>query len=185
MTKQKKKIFNERYSDILLVFDLDPQDNLFNRNKILKMLEYFHESSDMGKLYINYPMVESFYHMKSIPDNEYDSYKSSLSELKSGQYKQRVNRENRNHDHTKFATDRIECNMVIKQNLEKAYKLVGEIYDVISAPDDKKILIRQLAELEQHSSVFVLCTCIFYIVDYNPKLISNDCCTKNLRKIPE
>ena len=46
------------------------------------MAEYFTESSDMGKLYINYPMVEAFYHMKSIPDNDFDTYTSSMEELK-------------------------------------------------------------------------------------------------------
>ena len=35
---------------------------------------YFTESSEMGKLYLNYPMVEAFYHMKSIPDENYTSY---------------------------------------------------------------------------------------------------------------
>ena len=68
--EHKKQIFDERYSDILLIFDLDPQDPLYRKEKIAEMLEYFRESSDMGKLYIDYPMVEAFYHMKDIPDAE-------------------------------------------------------------------------------------------------------------------
>lgn len=64
----KKKIFDYRYSDILLIFDLDPQDPAFTVDKILEMVSFFTESSDMGKLYLNYPMVEAFYHMKDIPD---------------------------------------------------------------------------------------------------------------------
>ena len=66
----RKEMFDAHYSDILLVFDLDPQDPNFSLDKILQMLQFFVESSDMGKLYLNYPMVESFYHMKSIPDEE-------------------------------------------------------------------------------------------------------------------
>lgn len=58
--ENKKKIFDERYSDILLIFDLDPQDHLFSVHKIMEMAEYFNESSDMGKLYINYPMINSY-----------------------------------------------------------------------------------------------------------------------------
>ena len=54
-------IFDEHYSDIYLVFDLDPQDTGFSPDKIRKMIDFFHESSDMGKLYLNYPMAESFY----------------------------------------------------------------------------------------------------------------------------
>ena len=69
---QRRLIFDQRYSDVYLVFDLDPQDPRFDPEKIRQMAYYFRESSDMGKLYINYPMVESFYHMKAIPDTEYD-----------------------------------------------------------------------------------------------------------------
>ena len=68
---KKKRIFNQRYTDILLIFDFDPQDPNFSPQKILEMVNFFVESSDMGKLYLNYPMVEAFYHMKSIPDDDY------------------------------------------------------------------------------------------------------------------
>lgn len=64
----KKPLFDVTYSDILLVFDLDPQAPDFSAEKISRMAGYFTESSDMGKLYLNYPMVEAFYHMTSIPD---------------------------------------------------------------------------------------------------------------------
>lgn len=58
----KKEIFDAYYSDILLVFDLETQDPRFSEDKILEMTQFFVESSDMGKLYLNYPMVEAFYH---------------------------------------------------------------------------------------------------------------------------
>jgi hypothetical protein len=48
-------------------------------------------------------MVEAFYHMASIPDPDFDSYYATLDELIAGEYKARVNRENRNHDYRKFA----------------------------------------------------------------------------------
>ena len=47
----KKKIFDNHYSDIILVFDLDPQDPRFSPEAIISMAEYFTESSDNGKLY--------------------------------------------------------------------------------------------------------------------------------------
>lgn len=168
----KKKLFDERYSDILLVFDLDPQDQLFSEDKIIEMARYFNESTDKGKLYINYPMVESFYHMKSIPDTDYMSYTVSMDELRQGSYKQRVNKENRNHDYSKFAVTREECNTVIKQNIEKAYSIIGQEFDYIAAPDNDAVLISQLKELSSNGKVFVLCTCDFYIVDYNPNFIN-------------
>ena len=121
----KKKLFDDRYSDILLVFDLDPQDSRFSVEKITRMVSYFIESSDMGKLYLNYPMVEAFYHMNSIPDPAYFSYVASLEELQAHKYKERVVAENSNHRFSKFAVDRNECNTVIEQNIEKAWWMLN------------------------------------------------------------
>jgi len=77
---EKKKIFDEKYTDILLVFDLDPQDTKFSEDKIRKMQTYFRESTDMGKLYLNYPMIEAFYHMRTIPDPDFSDRKVCIQE---------------------------------------------------------------------------------------------------------
>lgn len=173
---EKKKLFDRRYSDILLIFDLDPQDPAFSAYKILEMASFFVESSDMGKLYLNYPMVEAFYHMKSIPDEDYNGYTASLEELRSHKYKERVTRENRNHSYAKFAATKEECSTVIGQNIAKAWIITkaGRLADGISqiAPDSADILKAQLRNLEEHQLVSVLCTCVFYLVDYNPALLS-------------
>lgn len=42
----KKAILADKYSDILLIFDLDPQDSNFSPDKIVEMQNYFVESSD-------------------------------------------------------------------------------------------------------------------------------------------
>ena len=170
-----KEMFNVHYSDILLVFDLDPQDPNFSPDKILQMIQFFVESSDMGKLYLNYPIVESFYHMKSIPDEDYNNRVVSLHELYEGTYKQRVNRENRNRDYSKFAVTREECNIVIKQNIDKAWY----ISEMVRMEDNKEheppepieVLRTQLSKIGIEEAISVLCTCAFYIVDYNPKFI--------------
>lgn len=117
-------------------------------------------------------MVEAFYHMKNIPDNDYMSYTVTMDELSEGTYKQRVNHENRNHDYTKFAVTKSECDTVIKQNIEKAYHIIEKACDYTNAPDSKQILIKQMNNLNITSQIAVLCTCDFYILDYNSKLIS-------------
>ena len=38
------------------------------------MLEYFDDETGNGKLYINYPMVESVFYTKQLPDKDYLSY---------------------------------------------------------------------------------------------------------------
>ncbi|MDO5478447.1 MAG: hypothetical protein Q4G23_04710 [Clostridia bacterium] len=169
---EKKKLFDNYYSDILLIFDLDPHDPLFSPSKITRMLDHFRESSDMGKLYINYPMVEAFYHMKSIPDDAYNSYIATLDELKKKLYKTRVATENRNHDYRKFAVNKDECNTVIKQNIEKAHLISGNQHSAeIDTEEALKILSKQLAKLDSEQALSVLCTCVFYIAEYASALI--------------
>lgn len=175
---EKKKLLNVKYSDILLIFDLDPQDPRFSAEKILEMVRFFVESSDMGKLYLNYPMVESFYHMSSIPDKNYNSYNASLDELKHSLYKQRVSRENRNRDYRKFATTKAESNVVIMQNVEKAFLLTASERSTnglaMIVPEAEDILVAQLKKLDAEQLISVLCTCVFYIAEYNPKFLSSD-----------
>lgn len=167
--ENKKAILADRYSDILLIFDLDPQDGSFSPEKIIEMQNYFVESSDKGKLYLNYPMVESFYHLTDIPDPAYYDRMVSMQELMAHSYKSRVNRENRNHNYGKFALTKDECSIVIQQNLEKGKRLIGGTDDVI--PDLLEILKFQLLFIELHKAMYVLCTCTDYIADYNPKLL--------------
>ena len=168
---QKKELFDDIYSDILLIFDLDPQDQGFTPERICRMANYFIESSDMGKRYLNYPMVEAFYHMASIPDENYDSYYVALSELLAGTYKARVNRENRNHDYRKFAVTKQECDVVIGQNIRKAQRLICRDTLPDEIPAQLDVLMSQLAAIEKDSRVAVLSTCAFFIPEYNPTLI--------------
>lgn len=175
--ESKKALFNESYSDILLIFDLDPQDGEFSAEKIMEMQNYFTESSDMGKLYLNYPMVEAFYHMKDIPDEEYNDRTVELQELLDKSYKTRVNRENRNRNYTKFAVTREECDIVIKQNIGKG-RVIAKVSDNIIVPnsnvlDSKVILKNQLDYMEQNQKLYVLCTCVYYIWHYNSGLLGN------------
>jgi len=144
----KKLIFDDAYSDILLIFDFEPHANDFSPDKIRRMAEYFVESSDMGKLYLNYPMVEAFYHMLTIPDEQYNNRFVTLEELRAGSYKMRVHRENRNHDYTKFAINRSECNIVIQQNIDKARNLTQE-ESISDIPNQVQILTAQLTYLMQ------------------------------------
>lgn len=166
--QSKLDLLNERYSDILLIFDLDPQDPQFKPEKIIKMANYFTESTNMGKLYLNYPMVEAFYHMESIPDDKYNDYTVTLEVLKKKKYKQMIHDICRDGDYAKFASDKEECGIVINQNLAKA-KFLTNTKDAI--PDSVEILNKQLDLLTNKKIVSVLCTCVFYIAEYNSDFI--------------
>lgn len=170
---EKKQIFDQAFSDIILVFDLDPHDPDFSPEKIQEMVDYFNESSDMGKLYLNYPMVESFYHMKSIPDPDYDTYMVTMDELLNHKYKNLVGQIT--HDQRKFAATKEKCTTVILQNIEKSKRMTISVdSETLYPPEQADILTIQLKSLTESSLVHVLCTCPFYIVDYNPNLLSHE-----------
>ena len=173
---ERKKIFDYRFTDIILIFDLDPHDPRFEPSKIMRMVSYFKESSAMGKLYLNYPMVESFYHMKSIPDENYNSYFTTMQELCDKVYKIRVRNECVVRNYKKFAIDKQQCDVVINQNIYKARILTNTVLEKeeenLFIPDSTDILRAQLKLLIEEDTISVLCTCVFYIPDYNPALIN-------------
>lgn len=58
--KLSKKLYKEYFTDIILCFDYEIQDPKFDPEKLMKLQELFNDSTDNGKLYLNYPMHEFF-----------------------------------------------------------------------------------------------------------------------------
>ena len=73
-----KDIREDEVSEIYLFFDYDFQEKggtiEENNMKLSAMLEYFTNETGNGKLYINYPMVESLRYTKELPDENFWSY---------------------------------------------------------------------------------------------------------------
>lgn len=70
------------FSEIFLFFDYDPHSrdiplNELN-NRIIKMLELFDNETENGKLYINYPMIESIRYTKELPDYNFVKYEIEM-----------------------------------------------------------------------------------------------------------
>lgn len=176
--KQKEpqnQVLKEKYTDIILVFDYDPQDALFAKEKIELMQNYFSESTNNGKLYINYPMLEAYKHFKSYPDKEYKDRKTSLEELKNGKYKQIVDKEAKITGIRSFNKEIF--NEVIKQNIQKENYLLGNEYEEKDLKNtyfnisQNEILKIQNKELCEKQELYVLSTCLFFICDYKFDLI--------------
>ena len=74
LTDNEKKILDNIYTDIFLIFDYDPQTPNFKILALEKMLEHFSDSTEYGKLYINYPMFEAYRHIskQSVLNNQLD-----------------------------------------------------------------------------------------------------------------
>lgn len=78
------------FSQIFLFFDYDFQNRmgLERLNEILgEMLEFFCDETDNGKLYVNYPMVESLKYTKEIPDARYFEYVATRQDCVSHKFK--------------------------------------------------------------------------------------------------
>jgi len=138
-------ILSRNYSEIYLIFDIEsPQDEKYCPLKIRRMTMYFNDATDMGKLYISYPMVESFYHMASIPDVNYNTYTTQTNMLVKKQYKQRVRAESRNKKYfDRFAINEDECTTIIEHNITKAWHITTKTRDKL-IPDSIDILEAQL-----------------------------------------
>lgn len=59
--KSLEGLTKQNFTNVLLVFDFEPHDPGFTPEKTSFLLTLFSDSSDNGKLYFNYPMVESLF----------------------------------------------------------------------------------------------------------------------------
>ena len=93
------KITNwDEISEIFLFFDYDCQNKekdksyslTENNKRIEKMLSFFNNETEAGKLYINYPMVESIRYTKKLPDLSFNTYTISLSDCPDAIFKKKV-----------------------------------------------------------------------------------------------
>ena len=73
-------------SEIFLFFDYDFQNSHLSleeiNRRVEEMLALFADETENGKLYINYPMIESIRYTKELPDNDYANYVVSREECK-------------------------------------------------------------------------------------------------------
>lgn len=170
--QEKKKIFDISYTDILLVFDFDPQDKRFSKTPLLEMMDFFNNSTECGRLYFNYPMVESCIDIQSFTDDSYLKSVVNISEL--NRYKDIAQNRSCCPDMRRYGKN--EFSRIIDLNLRKtAYILASP--DYVKMTDDsynalRKVLSLQINLLNRKSYFYILNTCLFFMYDYlGPKMI--------------
>lgn len=87
------RAYKRDFTNIILVFDYERHDKNFSERKILEMQNYFNDATNRGKLYINYPMIESYQHLKGLPDWDYAERKIPVSLRPGKKYKALVRNE--------------------------------------------------------------------------------------------
>lgn len=159
------------FSDILLVYDFDPHDSNYSPEKIIKLLNHFNESTDNGKLYINYPMIESFQHIKSINDPSFFESMITLNDLTkryrgSSYYKKEVK------ENTFISKiDEID-KMIMKQLIDmhntKFKEIIKRNKPTNSIDEEKKFIDFcdiQCKKLDNSSEMWILNTSLLYMID--------------------
>ncbi|MBS9767061.1 MAG: hypothetical protein KGV44_05930 [Flavobacteriaceae bacterium] len=66
-----KNYKREDFAEIYLFFDYDGHTSNADNKKTSKLLDFFNEETDKGKLYISYPMVEALKHIE-----DFDTFKN-------------------------------------------------------------------------------------------------------------
>lgn len=113
--------YKEDFTNIILIFDYERHDIHFSEDKIIHMQKSFIDSTDMGKLYINYPMIESYQHLCSLPDKNYSIRKIPVSLQPGKEYKSLVRKES-----------------VIKKYIEYPQRLEDLLKEHFEISDNKK-----------------------------------------------
>ena len=81
--------YSRDFKNIFLIFDYERQDTWFSADNLTKMQSRFHDSADMGKLFLNYPMIESYQHCYDNQDN-YENLDVSVQVRPGAKYKELV-----------------------------------------------------------------------------------------------
>ncbi|MBQ7750019.1 MAG: hypothetical protein IJR77_02210 [Bacteroidales bacterium] len=80
------------FSEIYLFFDYDFQNENLTleemNQRLREMLAVFNDETDNGKLYVSYPMVESLYYTKVLPDEHFVEYTVSRSDCMERPFKE-------------------------------------------------------------------------------------------------
>lgn len=172
----RRSMLSKKYTRIYLVFDFDSQHQKYSHSKLLQLINYFNDSSEKGKLYINYPMMESHRHLSHMPDLDFIHRTIDVDQL--SHYKQIVGDFTFYSDLNRY-TYEIVTNM-IAHHMIKYMKLVFDLTTMPTYDDFKNwtndadliLLNKQIEALEQ-GFIYIINTSIFYVVDIKPKTFFN------------
>lgn len=149
------------FSAVYLIFDFEPQDHKYSDGKIKDLLSIFNNETELGKVYINYPMVEAYYDLETLPDLKYNEKTVNLEGLNGKKNKKQVNtttclKKNK-------ITNKDLC-YIIMHNYNKAKLITNSKDKYINHID---ILNSQLKLKKEKNEIYVLSTLPFLVIDYN------------------
>lgn len=183
-TKENRELLSKNFAYTYLIFDFDPHhteeyeknkplETIINNNikKINEMAAFFIDETDptIGKLYINYPMMESFKDCDSFDDESYLTRGVFLNEIRN--YKKIV-------CSRKMANKRIDSFLkkdylqLMCQNVNKLNKIcinTDDFFDYESYlynSNQLNILKNEIEFMKKNNQIAVLNTSVFFALDY-------------------
>lgn len=174
-------------TDIFLIFDYERQDPRFDANLLKHMMNFWNNSTENGLLYINYPMIESFNHIKSpFPDLNFLTRKIECSKLcmKQGHknlYKVMAKNESSFPDLSNIDRDTFKeltihhfckASAILYGSSDISESTACQIWNNIDnirlrLLDEQNILSADLSS----GFVYVIATCLWFICEYNSSLV--------------
>lgn len=168
--KNKKDLLQGKYTDVYLIFDFEPQHDHTHFDMLKRMINYFSDSTAQGKLYLNYPMMQSYKHFLYLPDNDF--YNRIVNYNQICNYKKVVGEESSYTDINKYEYHNF-YSLAVHHMRKANYILSGKyalpVFKDYLEFDYGKIFDAELELFQNEKSVSVLNTCIFALCDYAPK----------------
>ncbi len=170
-----KQLLNGLYTDVYLVFDFDIQNAIKESyykdyfSVIKELVDFFNDSTSIGQILINYPMMDSIYHLK---DDSFVSYKDIIvpsSIYFSKHYKEYLFNKKLTFDCNKFTKN--DFDMMAAINLKKANYIVNGEYKKANSIvyeldlNQKIILDKQLENISKNKHMYVLNSSLFIDID--------------------
>lgn len=152
-----------------MIFDFEPQHDHPHFDTIRRMISYFDDSTSQGKLFLNYPMMQSYKHFDILPSLKFENLEVTLDEVK--RYKEIVGKVSGFTDLNKYSY--ITYYSMAVHHLKKANKLVNGLYEIPDIDEYLKmnfcdIYNWQLNSFKNRRIISVLNTCIFTLIDFAP-----------------
>ena len=167
--EEKRKILSQRYRDIFLIFDFDPQHDHCHFDTVRRMIEFFDDSTTNGKLFINYPMLESVRHLSELPDDSFKDRTISCNELVN--YKDIVAKNNKYCDYKKYNYTLV-ISIVVHHLKKLNFILTGEYclptYEDYYLLDYLKLFDEQINVMSKRNLIYVINTSVMLLIDFNP-----------------
>lgn len=168
----ERSVLSKQYKSIFLIFDFDPHYPKYSSKKLLMMYDFYNESRDFGRLYINYPMMQSYRHMKKMPDVNFIKSTASLGDCL--EYKKIVGQES-NYTDLNAYDYQIIMNLVYHHYCKlnyistKCYS-IKDLDDFLQTNQNKlkSLLVLQNDMFEATDKFYIINTSILFIIDLNP-----------------